>query len=57
MPPDEFDTIIQAVSGGWPHAPAASPPPRRALRFAGGTALWLLNANLLYLFVWFLLHG
>jgi hypothetical protein len=60
MPPgDNFDTIIQHVSGGYPE-PEAGPvrPDHRVLRFLAGTGLFLLDAILLKLFVLVLhFHG
>ena len=62
MPPsDEFDTLIQALHVApeatrlMKHAPA--PPHHPVLWFAVGCGLFLLNAILLYVFVWLLRHG
>jgi hypothetical protein len=64
--PDQFDTIIEAVNGGYGREATRllKPVPARArLRvhpvvwFAAGLVLWQLNGILLYLFLWLLLHG
>lgn len=55
MHPDQFDTLIDDIKAGRPTRAAGQPYP--VLRFAAGTALWLLAANLGYLFVLFLRRG
>ena len=52
---DQFDTLIHDIKTGRPTRGDGLPYP--VLRFAAGTALWLLAANLGYLFVLFLRHG
>jgi hypothetical protein len=63
MPPDEFDTLlIRDITAGYP-GPGASPvarhhrPGHPVLWFALGCGVWLVDAILLWLFVWFLRHG
>ena len=54
---DQFDTLIHDIKTGRPTREAGPRQPYPVLRFAAGTALWLLAANLGYLFVLFLRHG
>lgn len=57
---DEFATLIQSAVAGYP-GPEATLQQRRqphaVLWFAGGLGLFLVDAILAWLFVWFLRHG
>ena len=55
MHPDQFDTLIDDIKAGRPTRAAGQPYP--VLRFAAGTALWLVNAILAWALAWALLHG
>ena len=61
MPQDEYETVqfdrlIQDVRAGYGRE-ATPAPPHQVLWFAVGTGLWVLDAMLVWLFVWFLRHG
>ena len=52
---DQFDTLIHDIKTGRPTRGDGLPYP--VLRFAAGTALWLVNAILTWALAWALLHG
>ena len=63
MPPDELDTVIQDIIDGYPGLVATPvarhqrPAGHPVLWFAAGTGLFLFDAILVWLLVWFLRHG
>ena len=54
---DQFDTLIHDIKTGRPTREAGPRQPYPVLRFAAGTALWLVNAILTWALAWALLHG
>ena len=55
---DDFDTIIQRVTDGYPEQGGGPVKPSHpVLWFAVGAALWVVDGILLYLFLWLLRHG
>ena len=64
MPQDEYETVqfdrlIQDVRAGYGREATLHhrAQPHAVLWFALGLGLWLVDAILLYAFVWFLRHG
>ena len=57
MHPDQFDTLIDDIKAGRPRPTRGDGQPYPVLRFAAGTALWLVNAILAWALAWALLHG